>query len=195
MRHVGFTRMDRGTAEDYALALAAEKEERHELPERVLGLLLSLDREDTCFQVTRYEHSLQTATRALRDGADDDLVVCALLHDVGDLLAPDNHGAFAASLLQPYVSERNAWIVRHHGLFQGYYYFHHWGRDRDARERFRDHPWFEDCEAFCERWDQVSFDPNYDTETIEAFEPLVRRVFMREPGAGLDQVSTEGGDR
>jgi predicted HD phosphohydrolase len=190
MQRVGFTRMDRGTAADYALALAAEQQEKHELPDRILGLLRSLNREDTCFQVTRYEHSLQTATRALRDGADEELVVCALLHDVGDLLAPDNHGALAASILEPYVSEKNAWIVRHHGLFQGYYYFHHWGRDRDARERFRDHPWFGDCEAFCERWDQVSFDPGYDTETIETFEPLVRRVFMRDP-----LTRTEGGDR
>jgi len=184
MARVGFTRMDRGTPEDFALALAAEEQEKPGLPDRVLDLLHSLDRGDTCYRVTRYEHSLQAATRALRDGASEEAVVCALLHDVGDLLAPDNHGAFAAALLEPYVSEKSAWIVRHHGLFQGYYYFHHWGRDRDARERFRGHPWFDDAVAFCERWDQVSFDPEFDTETIETFVPLVRRVFLREPGGG-----------
>lgn len=183
MRRVGFTRMDRGTPEDFALVLDAEREEKRTLPDRVLELLRSLDRVDSRYQVSRYEHSLQAATRALEDGADDELVVCALLHDVGDLLAPDNHGAFAAAILEPYVSARNAWIVRHHGIFQGHYYYHHWGRDRDARERFRGHRWFGDCESFCERWDQVSFDPNYATETIETFVPLVRTVFMREAGA------------
>lgn len=182
MERVGFTRMDQGTPADFALALAAEEAEKPGLPDRVLQLLRDLDRPDTCYRVTRYEHSLQTATRALRDGADEELVVCALLHDVGDLIAPDNHGALAAAILEPYVSERYAWIVRHHGLFQGYYYLHHWGGDRDARERLRSHRWFEEAAAFCERWDQVSFDPEYASEPLESFEPLVRRVFLREPG-------------
>jgi len=186
MQHVGFIRLDQGTPADFALALAAEKAEKPGLPGRVLELLRSLDRDDTCYRVTRYEHSLQTATRALRDGADDELVVCALLHDVGDLIAPDNHGGFAAAILEPYVSERNAWVVRHHGLFQGYYYFHHVGRDRDARDAFRDHPWFGAAETFCERWDQLSFDPEFESETLETFVPLVRRVFLREPGANRE---------
>ena len=188
---VNFTRMDEGTEEEYALVGRLRDEHvRETLVDNVLALLRQMRGPKFGYMIDRYEHSLQTATRALRDGADEELVVCALLHDVGDLLAPDNHGALAASILEPYVSEKNAWIVRHHGLFQGYYYFHRWGRDRDARERFRDHPWFGDCEAFCERWDQVSFDPGYDTETIETFEPLVRRVFMRDP-----LTRTEGGDR
>jgi predicted HD phosphohydrolase len=181
MDKVSFTRMDQGTEQDFRLLLAHERAEKAGLPDRILDLLRSLDHDDTGYQVNRYVHSLQTATRAHRDGADEETVVCALLHDVGDLLAPDNHGELAAALLAPYVSERNAWVVRHHGLFQGYYYFHHWGRDRNERERYRDHPHFEACREFCERWDQVSFDPDYDTLPLEAFEPMVRRVFFREP--------------
>ena len=111
--------------------------------------------------------------------ADEESVVCALLHDIGDLHAPDNHAAFAATILAPYVSERSEWIVRHHGIFQGYYYAHHWGRDRHARERFRAHRWFADCARFCERWDQVSFDPDYDTLELETFVPMVERIFAR----------------
>lgn len=178
MLRVGFTRMDEGTAEDFALLAARELAEKDELPDRILALLETLRTADTGYRVDRLEHSLQTATRALRDGADEQLVVCALLHDVGDLHAPDNHGAFAAAILEPYVSERIAWIVRHHGIFQGYHYFHHQGRDRNERERYRGHPWFDDCAAFCERWDQVSFDPAYDTLPLGTFAPMVRRVVL-----------------
>ena len=104
-------------------------------------------------------------------------VVCALLHDVGDTLAPDNHSAVAAAVLRPFVSERNYWVVLHHGLFQGYYYFHHQGQDRNARDRYRDHAHYQACVDFCERWDQQSFDPNYPTLPLAHFEPMVRRVF------------------
>ena len=181
MQKVSFTRMDRGTPGDFALLLDLERAEKPTLPDRILGLLAQLDVADCGYQVTRLEHSLQTATRALRDEADSELVVCALLHDIGDLHAPDNHAAFAASILEPYVSERSAWIVRHHGVFQGYYYAHHWGGDRHARDRHRDHEHYDACAEFCERWDQVSFDPAYDSLPLRAFEPLVREVFRREP--------------
>jgi len=181
MDKVRFTRMADGTREEFELLRRLEEAERADLPGRVLGLFDSLRGEPTGYQVDRRTHCLQTATRALRDGADEETVVCALLHDAGDLLAPDNHGAFAAAIVEPYVSEANAWIVRHHPLFQGYYYFHHWGRDRDARERYRGHRFFEACARFCERWDQCSFDPAYDTLGIEAFEPLVTAVFSRTP--------------
>jgi len=184
MRTVGFTRMDRGTAEDFALLLAREREERATFPDHVLDLLARIGEQPSAYRVDRLEHSLQTATRALRDGAGDELVVCALLHDIGDLGAPANHGAFAAAILEPYVSERNAWIVRHHPAFTGYYYAHHWGGDRHARERHRGHEYFEACLEFCERWDQVSFDPDYDSLPLEAFEPLVRDVLGREPWGG-----------
>lgn len=181
MKKVAFTRMDQGSKEDYELLLAQEQSEKPTLPDRVLDLLRNLDNDDTGYQVNRMEHCLQTATRAVRDEADEETVVCALLHDIGDLHAPDNHAEFAAAVLAPYVSEQNLWIVRHHGIFQGYYYFHHWGRDRRARDQYRDHPHYEACRQFCERWDQVSFDPRYDTLPLETFEPMVRRIFAREP--------------
>jgi len=181
VNRVVFTRMDRGTAEEFRFLQAREEEERGELPDHVLGLLRALEQADTGYRVNRLEHSLQAATRAQRDGADEETVVCALLHDVGDLVAPDNHAALAAALLAPYVGERNLWIVRHHAVFQGYYYRHHQGGDRNARERYCGHPWFEDCLAFCERWDQVSFDPDYDSLPLAMFEPAVRNVFGRPP--------------
>lgn len=181
MQRVSFTRMDQGTPEDFALLLRNEQAERADLPGHILALLEGLRHGDTGYQVSRYEHSLQAATRALRDDADAELVVCALLHDIGDLVAPDHHAALAATLLAPYVSERARWIVEHHGIFQGYYYFHHWGRDRHARDAYTDHPWFADCRAFCERWDQVSFDPDYPSLPLEAFEPAVTQVFGRDP--------------
>lgn len=180
-RTVSFARMDEADPEDFALLREIEREERVTLPDRVLGLLRQLDFEGSGYRVTRLEHSLQTATRALRDGASDELVVCALLHDVGDPWAPADHGAFAAAILGPYVGERSAWVVRHHGLFQAYYRDHHLGGDRHARERHRGHPHFEACAEFCERWDQVSFDPEYDSLPLEAFEPRVRELFAREP--------------
>ena len=181
MQHVSFTRMDQGTPQEFALLAALEESERPAIAGNVLELLEGLARADSGYRVDRLTHSLQTATRAQRDGADEETIVCALLHDVGDLHAPDNHAEFAAAIVAPYVSERNAWIVRHHGIFQGYYYYHHQGRDRHERERFRAHRWFADCAAFCDRWDQVSFDPDYDTLELSTFRPLVERVFARRP--------------
>ena len=128
-----------------------------------------------------WEHSLQSATRAHRDGADEETVVAALLHDIGDLLAPHNHSELAAAVLRPYVSERTYWVVRQHGLFQSYYYAHHMGGDRNARDRYIDHPWYQDAVDFCHRWDQSSFDPEYESLPLEFFEPMVRRIFAREP--------------
>jgi predicted HD phosphohydrolase len=180
MKKVGFTRMDAGTKADFDLLLAHELEEKRSLPQRVLELLRSLDHDETGYRVNRFEHSLQAATRAARDDANEETIVCALLHDVGDLLAPDNHGEFAAAMLAPHVSEENLWIVRHHGSFQGHHYFHHWGRDRNARDSLRDHPYYDAALRFCDRWDQVSFDPDYDTLPLGAFEPMVTRLFGAE---------------
>ena len=128
------------------------------------------------YQVDRYTHSLQSATRAESDGADEETVVCALLHDLGDVIAPDNHSEVIASILRPYISVKNHWVLKHHGLFQGYYYFHHIGGDRNARERYKDHPFYQDCVDFCEKWDQTSFDPDYPTLPLEYSEPMVRKV-------------------
>jgi len=183
METVRFTAMADGSAEDYALLARHEEEFRRGLTDRVLAHLAQLADGLSGYRVSRLEHSLQAATRAERDGADEETVVCALLHDIGDLLAPDNHSQVAAALLRPYVSEENHWVVLHHGLFQGYYYFHHVGLERNARDRHRDHPHYEACARFCARWDQPSFDPDYDTLPVAHFEPMVRRLFAREPRA------------
>ena len=147
----------------------------------MLGQLARLDHTLEGYPLTRLGHSLQTATRAMRDGADEELIAAALLHDIGDELAPYNHSEFAAAILKPYVRAEVTWIVAQHGLFQNYYYVHHLGGDRNARERYRDHPWYEACQHFCAAWDQCSFDPDYRSEPLSAFEPLVRRIFARTP--------------
>ena len=178
---VSFTAMADGTREDYELLDRFEDEFVAGTADRVLAHLRELADSVAGYQVDRLEHSLQSATRAYRDGADEELVVAALLHDIDDLLAPHSHGELAALLLRPYVTERTHWIVKHHGLFQFFYYAHHLGGDRHARDRFRDHPWYQDAVDFCHRWDQCAFDPGYDSLPLEFFEPMVRRVFAREP--------------
>ncbi len=174
-RVVSFTKMSDGTAEEYALLGEYEARELKAFPDRVLDWLRSMD-EPTGYLITRLDHSLQSATRAHRAGEDEEMVVVCILHDIGDVLAPANHSEVAAALLRPYVSEDNYWIVKHHGLFQEKYYAHHLGRDPDARDRYRDHPLYEATVRFCEEYDQVSFDPDYPTESLEFFEPMVRRV-------------------
>lgn len=179
---VQFTSMDHGTQEDYDLVSAHDAENAALQADRVLAWLRQMDG-DSPYRISRLEHCLQTATRAENDGADDETIVCALLHDIGDILAPANHSAVAAALLQPYVSEKNHWIVKHHGLFQGYYWFEFVGQDPAARDRFKGHKYYEACVEFCARWDQTSFDPDYETRRLEHFEPLVRELFGRKPRA------------
>jgi predicted HD phosphohydrolase len=177
MADTTFTRMQDATREDYKLIGRHSLEFFTGLPDRVLRHLELLDSDTGGYAVSRLTHSLQTATRAERDGRDDEYVVCALLHDIGDTLASANHSELAATILQPFVSEENHWIVQHHGVFQGYYFFHHLGLDRNAREAYRGHPLFGECAAFCARYDQNSFDPEYDTLPLAHFEPIVRKVF------------------
>jgi predicted HD phosphohydrolase len=181
MNTVRFTRMEDGTADEYALLERLEHDYVAALADRVLEAFRAQPSTLTGYRIDRQQHALQTATRALRDGADEEMVVAALLHDLGDALAPCNHSEYAASILRPYVSERTWWIIQHHGLFQSYYYAHHSGGDRNARDRYRDHPYYQATVDFCQRWDQCSFDPDYDTLPLEHFEPLVRRVFARLP--------------
>lgn len=176
-----FTRFDQGTAEDWALIDARFEVYARGQAERVLAMLQRLAGGDLGYRVDRLEHSLQTATRAHRAGADEETVVCALLHDIGDDLAAHNHGALAAAVVEPYVSRENAWLVRHHEVFQGYHYQHFLGGDRHARDRHRGHPAFERTIRFCDEWDQTSFDPGYDTMPLSAFAPMVGRVFARPP--------------
>jgi len=180
MKKVSFPSMDQGSKEDYELVFLTEESNISVHADRVMRWLEMMDVEDV-YRITRLEHGLQSATRAQNDGADEETIVCALLHDIGDILAPANHSQVAAALLRPYVSEKNAWVVEHHGLFQGYYYFHHFDKDRNARDRYREHLYYQDCVNFCERWDQCSFDPDYQSEPLSYFEPMVRRLFAKEP--------------
>lgn len=181
MKTVKFTRMTDGTQDDYLLLKRLEKEQQAAVADRVLAHLRGLERSFGGYQVDRLEHSLQCASRAYRDGASEELVAVALLHDIGDSLAPHNHGELAAAILKPYVSDETLWILRHHGVFQAYYYAHHLGGDRNVRDRYRGHPHFDATVRFCEDWDQPSFDPGYDSMPLESLAPLVRRIFSREP--------------
>jgi predicted HD phosphohydrolase len=177
MDTVRFTRMADGTAEEYAFLEQLEDQFNASLPDRLIAHLGLLEQSLSGYRVSRLEHCLQAATRAQRNGESDEMVVAALFHDIGDLLAPYAHGEMAAAVLRPYVSEKTHWIIKHHGMFQMYYYAHLTGGDRDARDQFRDHPWFEDAARFCELYDQASFDPDYQSEPLEHFEPMIRALF------------------
>ena len=179
-RTVSFVEMKSGTKEDYELLADMEKPYHALTPDRVLAEM-TRQGDDTLsgYKITRLCHGLQAATRAHREGADLDWVVGALLHDVGDGLAPQNHDRFSAEVIRPFVREEVAWVVEHHGIFQMVYYAHHYGWDKNARDRFKGNVYFKSCEDFCERWDQSSFDPDYPTEDLAFFEPMVREVFAR----------------
>jgi predicted HD phosphohydrolase len=166
-----------GGREDYALLQRLEADYVAALPDRLLKAVQALEDSLSGYQVTRYEHSLQSATRAWRDGRDEEYVVAALLHDIGDELAPHTHGDMVAAVLRPFVREELCWMVKYHGLFQMYYYAHYFGEDRHARERYRDHPCYRACAEFCELYDQNCFDPAYESLPLEHFAPMVRRVF------------------
>jgi predicted HD phosphohydrolase len=172
-----FTHMQDSTQADWQAIGGEFMRFSKALPDRVLAHLRILDGDYGGFPVDRLTHSLQTATRALRDGRDEEYVVAALLHDIGDELAPHTHGEMVAAVLKPYVRPELCWVVKHHGLFQMYYYAHHSGGDRNARDRYRDHEWYDACAEFCEKYDQNCFDPAYDSLPVSEFEPMVRRVF------------------
>lgn len=184
MDTVSFTHMIDGTPEDYAFLEKLEHQFTAKLPDRILDSLARLEHTFSGYQVSRLEHSLQSATRAYRDGQPVDYVVAALVHDIGDELAPFSHSELAASVLRPFVDDRLYWIVKTHGVFQLYYYGEQTGLDRHARDRFKDHPWYNDAVEFCEKYDQNCFDPAYDSENLAFFEPMVREVFTRSPAFG-----------
>jgi predicted HD phosphohydrolase len=172
-----FSRMEDSTAQDWRVIGGEFAEFSKQLPVRVLKHLTLLDGDYGGFPVDRLQHSLQTATRAWRDGRDEEYVVCALLHDIGDTLGSFNHFDIAAAILKPFVSDENLWMVQHHGIFQGYYFFHHIGLDRDLREQFRGNAHFARTEEFCALYDNPAFDPKAEALPLSEFEPLVRRVF------------------
>jgi predicted HD phosphohydrolase len=181
MDKVKFTQMKDGDKADYDLLHPLEVEYASGTADRLMKALVELDESLSGYQITRLGHSVQSATRAWRDGADIDWVVSALLHDIGDIYAPYNHDEYAATILKPFVREQCTWVVEKHGEFQMLYYGHHVGGDQHKREKHRGHRYFEDCAEFCERWDQASFDPEYDDLPIEFFAPMVREVFARQP--------------
>ncbi|NQV46811.1 MAG: HD domain-containing protein [Rhodospirillaceae bacterium] len=191
LEYVSWTRMEDGTQEDWDLLSRLEHKANADVVDRVLTHLKLLDVDWGGYRINRYQHSLQSATMAERDGADDEMVVAALLHDIGDIISPYNHSEFAAALVRPYVSEKVYWIVKHHGLFQSYYYNEYIGGDRNSRDRFKDHPHYQACVDFCANYDQNAFDPDYDTLPLEHFEPAVRRVFDRKTESHLELVSGE----
>ncbi len=181
MDRVNFTQMKDGTREEYEFLTEHEIEYTKGTADRLLKALVDLDESLSGYKVTRLGHSVQSATRAWRDGADIDWIVSALLHDIGDIYAPYNHDEYAATILRPFVREQCAWCVQTHGDFQMIYYGQHVGGNQHKREAYRDSPYFDDCAAFCERWDQASFDPDYDDKPLDFFAPMVREVFARTP--------------
>lgn len=192
MDQVKFVRMKDGDLEDYEFLSRHEAEFMHGTAGRLLQAMKDLDESLSGYQVTRLGHSVQSATRAWRDGADIDWVVSALLHDIGDIYAPCNHDEYAATILRPYVREQCRWVVEKHGDFQLIYYGHHIGGNSGKRDRYRGHRYFNDCAEFCERWDQASFDPGYDSLPLSFFEPMVHEVFARAPH---DPAFLESADR
>ena len=180
---VKFKQMKEGSKEDYLLLNKLEKKFIEGTADRVLKTMQGLTSSLVGYQINRLEHSLQTATRALKEKASDEMIVAALLHDIGDELAPNNHAEFAAAILKPYVSEKTAWIVEKHGIFQMYYYAHHLGFNKNERDKYKGHKYYPATAEFCEKWDQASFDPNYKSLSLKDFEPYVREIFSRTPYA------------
>ena len=181
MKKVNFIEMKNGTNEDYQLLEKYEKNFERQTANRILKYLAAQTTTLEGYQITRLEHSLQAATRAFKNGESEEMVVATLLHDIGDDLAPMNHSQYAASILRPYVSEKTYWIILHHGLFQTYYSAHHLDRDRNARDKFKDHKYYKATIDFCEKYDQCSFDPNFKNMSLKDFEPLVKKIFSRDP--------------
>jgi predicted HD phosphohydrolase len=177
---VPWTEMQYGTREQYAhLGAAFEQHARGALVDNLINLLGLLKGPTLGYQCDRYSHSLQSGTRAYRNDESVDMVVAALLHDIADGFAPENHSDAAAALLRPYVDDETHWVVKHHGLFQGYYYFHHHDGDRNARDQYQDSPYYDRCVDFCHEYDQNCFDPNYPVMDIEDFRPMLDEVLSR----------------
>ena len=171
-----FTSFEESTAEDWAKIIPQISVTQSLVADRVIGLMRELETDHGGFPVSRLEHSLQTATRAERDNRDDEYILCALIHDVGDTLAPFNHPAIAAAIVKPFVSEANHFMVKNHGEFQGYYFWDYIGMDGNAREQFRDSPHFDYTEEFCRLYDQTAFDATYKSNPLEHYEPLIRQL-------------------
>jgi len=181
MGTVKFTEMKHGSKDDYLLLDKYEQEYINGTANRIIKFMSGLNSTLKGYKITRLEHSLQTATRALNDKASEEMIVAALVHDIGDELAPLNHSEYAASVLKPFVSEKTHWIIEKHGEFQMYFYAHHLGGNRNQRDKYKNHKYYEDALNFCEKWDQASFDPNFKSLKLKDFEPLIINIFSRKP--------------
>ena len=181
MKKVSFKEMKKGTKEDYLLLEELEKNYERKTADRILKYLASQTTTLEGYQISRLEHSLQAATRAYKNGESEEMVVASLLHDIGDEFAPMNHSQYAAAVIRPYVSEKTHWIIEKHGLFQTYYSAEHLGGDKNAREKYKDHKFYQATIDFCEKYDQCSFDPDYKSMSLKEFEPMVRTIFSRKP--------------
>ena len=181
MKTVNFTEMKKGSKEDYLLLDKHEKKYIEGTADRIINFMSGLNSTLEGYKVSRLEHSLQTATRALKDKANDEMIVAALLHDIGDELAPLNHSEYAAAVLKPFVSKKIHWIIEKHGEFQMYYYAHHLKGNKNQREKYKGHEYYDDTVNFCENWDQKSFDPNFKSLSLKEFEPYVKKIFSRIP--------------
>ncbi|NND83237.1 MAG: HD domain-containing protein [Gammaproteobacteria bacterium] len=192
MKTVDFIRMQDGTAEEYAYLDQLEDQYKAGLPDRILEALAKLEHSLAGYKVSRLEHCLQAATRAQRAGESDEMIVAALLHDLGDELATYSHSEMAAAILRPFVSDEIYWVVKHHGIFQMYYYAHHCGGDRNARDQFKDHPFYDTAVRFCHEYDQNCFDPDYESESLEFFRPIVERVMAKPKAFDAEQQARYG---
>ncbi len=181
MKKVNFTEMKNGTKEEYLFLEKHEKNYVSKTADRIFKYMSGLTKTLEGYPISRLEHSLQSATKALKAGEDEEMIVASLLHDIGDELAPMNHSEYAAAILKPYVSEKTHWIVERHGEFQAFYYAHHLGGDRNKREKYKDHKYYQATIDFCEKYDQGCFDPNYKSLPLEHFEPMVKRIFSKKP--------------
>ena len=181
MKKVSFTEMKNGTKEDYLFLDKKEKDFANKTAERILEFMSNLTKTLEGYKISRLEHSLQSATRAYNNGENEEMVVATLLHDIGDELAPMNHSEYAATILKPFVSKRTHWIIEKHGEFQMYYYAHHLGGNKNQRDKYKDHEYYQDTINFCEKYDQNSFDPNYKSFSLEFFKPMVKKIFSRKP--------------
>ena len=181
MNMVSFDRLSAATPEDARLLMEEHMCDRQQLASQIITQLRALDCGSPPTQVTILQHSLQTATLAYKAGANEEMVCVALVHDIGDKLAPDTHGEVAAAIMKPYVSAENHWLLVHHPIFQGYHFLHQLGQDRYARDEFMDHPAYAATCRFCDELDQRAFDPTLDALPLEAFEPMLGRLFANGP--------------
>ena len=195
MDKVNFISMEDGTPEEYAFLDKLENQYVQDLPARLIDALKAIDSSLSGYQISRLEHSLQGATRAFFAEEDLEMVMAILFHDIGDSLAPFSHSEMAAAILRPFVSEKTYWIVKHHGVFQMYYYAHHSGGDRNAREVFINNPWYDDAVRFCHDYDQNCFDPNYKSKPLEFFVPMVNEFFSRPKQDDPERVARYGEEK